>query len=228
MQTGERAKNSVVFFSVDRAREKNQPIIPLSFCCTLSAPQSMGRRLPDQPVAAALSPGHTAPHAEGQHIMLDLRAARAWPAEAIARAMLAGRGTTDGVPLEANVATSSAPLSAPQRSASQASARSLGLNSNPSSGCTTVFRFIKAHALAHLTPDNPRLAVVLSTSPQLRSRSSSLSRPFLSSLFLSLSASLCLPACLSVSVPACLFCVCACARSPCVRLMIHIVFRIDV
>ena len=169
MQKGGRAKNSVVFFSVDRAREKNQPIIPLSFCCTLSAPQSMGRRLPDQPVAAALSPGHTAPHAEGQHIMLDLRAARAWPAEAIARAMLAGRGTTDGVPLEANVATSSAPLSAPQRSASQASARSLGLNSNPSSDCTTVFRFIKAHALAHLTPDNPRLAVVLSTSPQLRS-----------------------------------------------------------
>ena len=172
----------------------------------------MGRRLPDQPVAAALSPGHTAPHAEGQHIMLDLRAARAWPAEAIARAMLAGRGTTDGVPLEANVATSSAPLSAPQRSASQASARSLGLNSNPSSDCTIVFRFIKAHALAHLTPDNPRLALVLSTSPQLRSRSSSLSRPFLSSLF---SIYLCLsrPACLSVCLYVCVsfLCVCVCA-----------------
>ena len=170
----------------------------------------MGRRLPDQPVAAALSPGHTAPHAEGQHIMLDLRAARAWPAEAIARAMLAGRGTTDGVPLEVNVATSSAPLSAPQRSASQASARSLGLNSNPSSDCTTVFRFIKAHALAHLTPDNPRLAVVLSTSPQLRSRSSSLSRPFISSLFLSLS----LP--LSASLPVCLS-LCLRVYSVCVR-----------
>ena len=173
----------------------------------------MGRRLPDQPVAAALSPGHTAPHAEGQHIMLDLRAARAWPAEAIARAMLAGRGTTDGVPLEANVATSSAPLSAPQRSASQASARSLGLNSNPSSDCTIVFRFIKAHALAHLTPDNPRLAVVLSTSPQLRSRSSSLSRPFLIALsfYLSLPLSACLPVCLSLCVCVSFLCVCVCA-----------------
>ena len=90
--------------------------------------------------------------------------------------------------------------------------------------CTPVFRFIKAHALAHLTPDNPRLALVISTSPQLRGRSPSLSRPFLSSLFLSLSlsASLCLPACLSVSVSACLFCVCACARPPCVRLIFDI------
>ena len=82
--------------------------------------------------------------------------------------------------------------------------------------CTPVFRFIKAHALAHLTPDNPRLALVISTSPQLRGRSPSLSRPFLSSLFLSLSlsASLCLPVsvCLSLCLP--VFSVCVRARAP--------------
>ena len=84
--------------------------------------------------------------------------------------------------------------------------------------CTPVFRFIKAHALAHLTPDNPRLALVLSTSPQLRGRSPSLSRPFLSSLFLCLSLTLSLPlsACLPVCLSLCLrgFSVCVRARAP--------------
>ena len=82
--------------------------------------------------------------------------------------------------------------------------------------CTPVFRFIKAHALAHLTPDNPRLALVISTSPQLRGRSPSLSRPFLSSLFLSLSLSLPLSACLPVCLSLCLrvFSVCVRARAP--------------
>ena len=56
---------------------------------TASGP--IGRRSPDQPVAAALSPGLR--RTQKVNIMMDLRAARARPAEAIARAMLAGRGT---------------------------------------------------------------------------------------------------------------------------------------
>ena len=56
---------------------------------TASGP--IGRRSPDQPVAAALSPGLR--RTQKVNIMMDLRAARARPAEGIARAILAGRGT---------------------------------------------------------------------------------------------------------------------------------------
>ena len=56
---------------------------------TASGP--IDRRSPDQPVAAALSPGLR--RTQKVNIMMVLRADRARPAEAIARAMLAGRGT---------------------------------------------------------------------------------------------------------------------------------------
>ena len=56
-----------------------------------TARRPIDRRSPDQPVAAALSPGLR--RTQKVNIMMVLRADRARPAEAIARAMLAGRGT---------------------------------------------------------------------------------------------------------------------------------------
>eukprot|EP00964_Phaeocystis_antarctica_P134325 scaffold98596_cov76-Phaeocystis_antarctica.AAC.1 len=94
---------------------------------TASGP--IGRRSPDQPVAAALSPGLR--RTQKVNTMMDLRAARARPAEAIDRAMLAGRGTRRYRWRQiARHREDHSAVSAPQRSASQASAPPSGLNSH--------------------------------------------------------------------------------------------------